>query len=70
MGGRLVSILEVDRRAFVFGVRFASVSRPGDTYDVARSSEGYWSCECWPFLNRDRCGHVDDARRAWERLRA
>lgn len=70
LSGRPVVVLEPDPRAFRFAVRFRSRSAPGRTYDVALSVEGYWSCECFPFLKDDTCAHLDAARAAWARLRA
>jgi hypothetical protein len=39
--------------------RYPSASTPGRTYDVALSPEGYWSCECFPFLEDDACVHLE-----------
>jgi hypothetical protein len=70
LSGTPVLLLEPDPRAFRFAVRFASRSSPSRTYDVALSNEGWWSCECFPFLRSDTCSHLDAARAAWARLRS
>lgn len=57
--------LDVDPRVAVAAWRYPSASEPGRTHDVALSPEGWWSCECWDYLEHDECKHVHDARARW-----
>lgn len=64
-----VERLDPDRRVAIAAFRFLSSSSPGRTYDVSVSSGGIWSCECWVFLEKDRCKHISAARRIYAQER-
>lgn len=58
-----MTLLHPDPRVARFAARFPSKSDPGRTYDVAILHDGSATCECWPFLERGVCKHVDECRR-------
>lgn len=62
--------LTTDDGAFRAAWRYPSVSKPGRTYDVALSAEGFWSRECMPFLRDDACVHLDALQLFFRRERA
>ena len=49
----------------VFAMRYPSEGEEGRTHDVALTPDGFWSCECFPWLEHDECKHVHDARARW-----
>ena len=37
----------------VFALRYPSEGEAGRTHDVALTPDGFWSCECFPWLEHD-----------------
>lgn len=57
--------LDPDPAVAVFALRYPSEGEAGRTHDVALTPDGFWSCECFPWLEHDECKHVHDARARW-----
>lgn len=61
-----LEVLDVgDCSVALYALRYPSESEPGRTHDAALSADGFWSCECFPWLDEDECKHVHDARARW-----